>query len=146
MPKVYTIGFTKRSAANFFSTIRLTGIKRLLDVRLNNSSQLAAFAKKDDLAFFLESICKAEYIHEPLLAPTQEMLKGYRTKKDSWELYEKCFLDLMRQRRVEVCLDRSIFDVPTVLLCSEAGAEHCHRRLILEYLQKKWEELSIVHL
>jgi len=146
MLKVFTMGFTKRSASSFFSTIRNSGIKRLLDVRLNNSSQLAAFAKNDDLAYFLEAICKAEYIHEPLLAPSQEMLDAYKKHKGSWEEYEQRFLSLMRQRQIEKNLDRSIFDLPTVLLCSEATAEHCHRRLVLEYLQEKWADFAVVHL
>ncbi len=146
MPKVFTIGFTKRSAESFFSTIYNAGIKRLLDVRLNNSSQLAAFAKKNDLSYFLEVICKAEYIHEPLLAPSQEMLDAYKKDKGSWKEYERQFLNLMRQRRVEEHLDRSFFGVPTVLLCSEATAEHCHRRLVLEYLQEEWADLTVEHL
>jgi uncharacterized protein (DUF488 family) len=146
MATVFTIGFTKRSAASFFNAIREAGVKRLLDVRLNNSSQLAAFAKKDDLAYFLEAICKAEYMHEPLLAPTQEMLDTYKKAKGSWSEYEKQFLALMQQRRIEETLDPCIFDVPTVLLCSEATAEHCHRRLVIEYLQKRWADLSVIHL
>lgn len=146
MPKVFTIGFTKRSAANFFNAIRKAGIKRLLDVRLNNSSQLAAFAKKDDLAYFLEAICDAEYLHEPILAPSQEMLDAYKKHRGSWEEYEEQFLNLMQQRRIEENLDRSIFEVPTILLCSEATAEHCHRRLVLKYLEKKWTDLTVEHL
>ncbi|UFP93616.1 DUF488 family protein [Gloeobacter morelensis] len=146
MKRIYTLGFTKRSAANFFNAIRSAGIKRLLDVRLNNVSQLSGFAKKDDLAFFLEAICNAEYVHEPLLAPTKEMLDTYKKGKVGWEAYETSFLKLIRQRRIEDRIDRSIFDLPTVLLCSEATPEHCHRRLVLEYLKDKWKDFSIVHL
>ncbi|AGY60354.1 DUF488 family protein [Gloeobacter kilaueensis] len=146
MSTVYTIGFTKRSAASFFNTLRSIGIKRLLDVRLSNTSQLAAFAKKDDLAFFLEAICKAEYRHEPLLAPTAQMLTAYRSGKCNWEDYQRRFLALMHQRQVEKRIDPTVFDLPTVLLCSEFTAEHCHRRLALEYLQQCWESLLIKHL
>jgi uncharacterized protein YeaO (DUF488 family) len=122
------------------------GIRRLLDVRLNNVSQLAGFSKREDLRYFLRELCAAEYIHEPLLAPTQELLDEYRKAKGGWENYERRFLALMRERAVERRLDRRLFDLPTVLLCSEATAEHCHRRLVLEYLQAHWGDLTITHL
>jgi uncharacterized protein (DUF488 family) len=143
---IFTIGFTKRSAADFFETLRRAGVKRLLDVRLNNSSQLAGFTKASDLPFFLKEICDAEYQHEPLLAPTQELFDAYKKAKGSWEEYERKFLQLMIDRKIEVKLDRSRFATPTVLLCSESSAEHCHRRLVLEYLQEKWGGLTVVHL
>ncbi len=143
---VYTIGFTKRTAADFFGTLKRAGIRRLLDVRLNNTSQLAGFAKQEDLRFFLKELCAADYMHEPLLAPTQEILDAYKKGKGSWEEYVRCFLALLAERRVEARLDRSLFEVPTVLLCSEKSATHCHRRLVLEYLQAKWGDLRIVHL
>lgn len=143
---VYTIGFTKRTAADFFGALKKADIKRLLDVRLNNSSQLAGFAKREDLIFFLKEICSAEYIHEPLLAPTQELLDRYKKKKGSWQDYEKSFLRLITDRKVEEKINKNIFNVPTALLCSEPTAEHCHRRLVLEYLQSKWSDLNIIHL
>ena len=121
------------------------GIERLLDVRLNNASQLAGFARRSDLPFFLEQLCGAEYLHEPRLAPTREILEAYR-KGGDWPGYEKAFLDLLRKRRVEETLDGNLFDVPTVLLCSEAAPEHCHRRLVLEYLDQKWGGIRAVHL
>jgi uncharacterized protein (DUF488 family) len=144
--EVYTIGFTKKPAAKFFGELKRVGIKRLIDVRLNNSSQLAGFAKKNDLIFFLKEICDANYLHEPLLAPTSEILTSYKKKKITWQDYEKQFLDLMMERKVEEKINRNIFDQPTVLLCSESSAEHCHRRLVLEYLQSKWGSLTIIHL
>jgi len=144
--EVYTIGFTKRTAAEFFGALKRAGVKRLLDVRLNNSSQLAGFTKKDDLPFFLKEICGTEYVHEPLLAPTQELLKDYRKKNGSWQEYERRFVQLMEQRKIEEKIDRRLFDVPTVLLCSETTAKHCHRRLVLEYLGKKWGQVKAVHL
>ena len=143
---VYTIGFTKKSAAEFFGALKRTGVKRLLDVRLSNSSQLAAFTKKDDLAYFLQEILGADYKHEPLLAPTRELLDRYKKQRGSWHDYEVAFLELMKQRGIESRLDRALFDGPTVLLCSEATAERCHRRLVLEYLRDHWGELEIVHL
>ena len=144
--EVYTIGFTQKTAAQFFGALREAGIRRLLDIRLNNSSQLASFTKRDDLPFFLREICAAEYVHEPLLAPTQEILDAYKKQKGSWAEYEQRFLALMAERRIEEHVDRRLLDGPTVLLCSEPTAEHCHRRLVAEYLQAKWGGLDIVHL
>ena len=121
------------------------GIERLVDVRLNNASRLAGFARRADLPFFLERLCGSEYLHEPRLAPTREILDAYR-KGGGWPDYERAFLDLLRGRRVEETLDRDLFEVPTVLLCSEASAEHCHRRLVLEYLDREWKDIRAVHL
>ena len=121
------------------------GIKRLLDVRLNNASQLAGFARRADLPYFLEKLCGAEYVYEAMLAPTREILNAYR-EGGGWPCYREDFLKLMRERRIEETLDRTLFDVRTVLLCSEAGAEHCHRRLVLEYLDQAWGGIRAVHL
>jgi uncharacterized protein (DUF488 family) len=143
---VYTIGFTQKNAATFFGILRQAGIKRLIDVRLNNVSQLAGFSKRDDLAFFLKEICQADYVHEPLLAPTQELLDGYKKKKGSWAEYERRFLELMAERNIEERLGRDLFSGPAVLLCSEPTAENCHRRLVLEYLHEKWDEVRAIHL
>jgi len=126
--------------------LKSAGIRLLLDVRLNNVSQLAGFAKREDLKFFLREICAAEYLHEPLLAPTQEMLEAYRGKAASWEQYEARFLALMAERRIERELDRALFERPAVLLCSEPTAGRCHRRLVLEYLREKWGDVTISHL
>lgn len=144
--EVYTIGFTKRTAADFFGALKRAGVKRLLDIRLNNSSQLAGFTKKENLPFFLKEICGAEYIHEPLLAPTQDLLDDYKKKKGGWQDYERRFLQLMGQRRIEEKIDHQLFEVPTALLCSEATAQHCHRRLVLEYLNTKWGDIKAIHL
>jgi uncharacterized protein (DUF488 family) len=144
--EIYTIGFTKKTAAEFFGRLRRAGIKRLIDVRLSNTSQLAGFAKRDDLEYFLREICHAEYRHEPTLAPDQDLLDGYKHKTVSWEQYEPRFLALLGERKVEALVDRQLFDVPTVLLCSEPSAEHCHRRLVAEYLAARWGGTRIVHL
>ena len=144
--EIYSIGFTQKSAGEFFGTLKAHGIERLLDVRLNNTSQLAAFAKQADLAYFLREICGAAYEHEPLLAPTQEMLDAYKKQKGSWDVYTDVYLALIRSRKVENVLRPESFRKKTVLLCSEATAEHCHRRLALEYLQKHWEGVEIHHL
>jgi uncharacterized protein (DUF488 family) len=144
--EVYSIGFTQKTAEQFFRLLKGAGIRRLLDVRLNNVSQLAGFAKRQDLPFFLKEICRAEYVHEPLLAPTQEMLDAYKKEKGSWPEYESKFLALLAERRIEEAIDRSLFSVPTVLLCSEPTPEQCHRRLVLEYLSEKWQDLRAIHL
>ena len=144
--EVFTIGFTKKTAQEFFGLLRQQGIRQLVDVRLNNVSQLAGFTKRDDLQFFLNEICGAKYIHEPLLAPTQEMLDAYKKEKGTWIEYELKFLELMRMRKIEERIDPSMFNVPTVLLCSEPTPEHCHRRLVVEYLEEKWKGLKARHL
>jgi hypothetical protein len=113
---------------------------------LHNASQLAGFTKRDDLPFFLKELCGAEYLHEPLLTPTPDLLDGYRKKRVSWQEYEPRLLSLLAERAVEKKIDRKLFQLPTVLLCSEVTASRCHRRLILEYLQEKWGGLEIVHL
>jgi uncharacterized protein (DUF488 family) len=144
--EICSIGFTQKTAEQFFTLLRHAGIRRLLDVRLNNSSQLAGFTKRDDLRFFLREICGADYLHEPLLAPTQEMLDEYKKNKGPWLHYQTKFLALMADRKIEDRVDRALFSVPTALLCSEPTAEHCHRRLVLEYLRDKWGDLTITHL
>lgn len=143
--RVLTIGFTKKSAEGFFETLRKSGAKRVVDVRLNNVSQLAGFAKKQDLAYFLEKICEIEYVHEPLLAPTKEMLDGYKKQRGSWEAYELRFLELMKERRIEETISREVI-AEGCLLCSEDKPHHCHRRLVAEYLKQHWGDVNIQHL
>ena len=144
--EIYSIGFTKKTAEQFFGILRTSGIKRLLDVRLNNVSQLAGFAKREDLAFFLREICGADYVHDTSLAPTQDMLDAYKKNKGDWAEYELQFRALMVERQIAKKLDRSLFSIPAVLLCSEPTPEHCHRRLVLEHLSETWRDLEIVHL
>jgi uncharacterized protein (DUF488 family) len=144
--EIYSIGFTQKSAREFFGTLKAYGIERLLDVRLNNTSQLAGFAKQADLAYFLREICGIVYEHEPLLAPTQDILDAFKKRKGDWDVYNDTYLSLIRSRKVESCLSRESFLKKTVLLCSEATPEHCHRRLALEYLQQHWEGVELHHL
>lgn len=143
--RLFTIGFTKKTAAKFFGLLRASGAKRVVDVRLNNVSQLAGFAKKDDLAFFAKELAGMDYVHAPELAPTQEMLDAYKKEKGDWKQYEQRFLALMRERRIEEQLPRSIFD-SGCLLCSEDKPHHCHRRLVAEYLQERWDDVEVKHL
>lgn len=142
---IYTIGFTKKTAAQFFSTLRDSHVRRLVDVRLNNVSQLAGFTKRDDLKFFLKSICDIEYVHRLELAPLQDMLDQYKKSHGSWSDYEKRFISLMAERKIEGTMPRELFD-EACLLCSEETAEHCHRRLVAEYLREKWSGVEIRHL
>lgn len=143
--KIFTIGFTKKSAEQFFTRLRQHGLLRLVDARLNNVSQLAGFAKKNDLKFFLREICNIDYVHLPELAPTQDILDAYKKDGGDWSAYEKQFLALMAARRVETTLDRKLI-AGGCLLCSEATPEHCHRRLVAEYLREKWNDVEILHL
>jgi uncharacterized protein (DUF488 family) len=144
--EIYSIGFTKKNAREFFGTLKMYGIERLLDVRLNNTSQLAGFAKQADLAYFLKEICGAVYEHEPLLAPTQDILDAFKKKKGDWETYTESYQSLLQERKVETVLKPESFLKKTVLLCSEPTAEHCHRRLALEYIQQHWGGVTIRHL
>lgn len=144
--EIYTIGFTKKTAAEFFEALKAAGIRRLIDVRLNNTSQLAAFAKRDDLEFFLREICGAEYRHEPVLAPTPEILDAYKNKEIGWDEYESRFRLLLAERMADRAVDRQLFGVPAVLLCSEPKADRCHRRVAAEYLASHWDDVRIVHL
>ena len=144
--EVCTIGFAGRPAPDFFAALRGSGIRRLVDVRLNNTSQLAGFTKRSDLPYLLREICDAEYLHLPLLAPTRELLDGYKKQGGSWAEYELGFMALLGERRVEQQIAPTLFEIPTVLLCSERTAERCHRRLVCEYLAAAWGDLTAIHL
>jgi uncharacterized protein (DUF488 family) len=143
--KLFTIGFTKKSAQQFFGLLKASGAKRVVDVRLNNVSQLAGFAKKDDLAYFLKAICGIDYVHLPELAPTQEMLDAYKKRKGDWGSYEERFVALMKARRIEERVGENMI-ADGCLLCSEDKPHHCHRRLIAEYLKDHWGDVEIAHL
>lgn len=145
--EIYTIGFTQKSAEQFFGILSDNGIQRLLDVRISNNSQLAGFTKKNDLEYFLRELCDAEYVHDPQLAPTQELLKDYRDKQVSWADYERVFNNLMAERQIDDHLSPAFFETRTVLLCSEPTPEKCHRRLVAEYLRDRWgDDVVIIHL
>lgn len=144
--KIHTIGFTKKNARKFFDLLIGSGAKRVVDVRLNNVSQLAGFAKKEDLKYFLEKICRIEYIHEPLLAPTQLMLDEYKKNNGDWSVYEARFTDLMAKRKIEDNVPKDIIS-DGCLLCSEDTPHHCHRRIVAEYFRKHWpDSVDINHL
>ncbi len=143
--KIFTIGFTKKSAETFFTRLKSAGVKRIVDVRLNNVSQLAGFAKKNDLRYFAKSICGIDYVHVPELAPTADILDAYKKHKGDWGLYERQFLELMRRRRIEETTSREMLD-EGCLLCSEEKPHHCHRRLVAEYLKENWGDVQIEHI
>lgn len=145
MPRVTTIGFTTKSAEVFFALLKRANVQRLLDVRLNNSGQLAGFSKKDDLAYFLREIAGIEYLHLTSLAPTQDILDAYKKAGGAWDEYEKRFLSLMEQRHIEREVTPSMID-GACLLCSEDKPHCCHRRLVVEYLRQQWGSLDIQHL
>src|SRR5258708_37464349 len=125
--KLSTIGFTKTNAEGFFERLRKAGVKTVVDVRLHNTSQLAAFAKADDLAYFLRTIGDIKYLHQPLLAPTDSMLRAFKKEKGDWTAYESRFLALMVERQVEKRLTPEALE-GACLPCSEAPAHHCPRR------------------
>lgn len=137
--KIITIGFTEKKAERFFSLIKISGTKRVVDVRLNNISQLSGFAKKDDLKYFLKEICGVDYVHIPELAPTKDILSPYQKKEITWQQYEDRFLNLMAKRNIEKHIRPEIID-QGCLLCSEHQPHQCHRRLVAEYLKSHWSE------
>lgn len=141
---VSTIGFTKTTAGDFFERLLKADVKRVVDVRLHNTSQLAAFAKADDLSYFLKKIGGIQYIHQPMLAPTDTMLKAYKKEKGDWRSYEERFLRLMSEREIEKRFTPEAFN-GACLLCSEATPHQCHRRLVCEYLNEKWNGKLTVH-
>jgi uncharacterized protein (DUF488 family) len=142
---LYTIGFTKKSAEQFFTRLKQPELVRLLDVRLNNVSQLAGFAKRDDLRFFLKEINGIDYLHMKELAPTKDILDAFKKNKGDWATYEQQFLTLMAERKIAEIVEKEVID-GGCLLCSEATPEHCHRRLVAEYLSRSWGDLDIRHL
>jgi len=143
--KIFTIGFTNKKAEKFFENLQKAGVKRVIDVRLNNVSQLSGFSKKDDLRYFLRAIGNIDYEHAPELAPTQELLDAYKKRKGDWSVYEKEFVELVERRHIERSLGRDLLD-GSCLLCSEDKPHHCHRRLVAEYLQRHWPDVTIEHL
>jgi uncharacterized protein (DUF488 family) len=142
---LFTIGFTKKTAEDFFNLLKKSGVKRVIDTRLNNVSQLAGFTKKNDLAYFLKTIADIDYVHLPELAPTKDILDEYKKNKGDWETYEDRFYKLIEKRKIETQVSPDLID-GACLLCSEAKPHHCHRRLLAEYLNGKWGNIKIHHL
>lgn len=145
MTKIYTIGFAGKNAEHFFTLLQHSDIKLLVDIRLNNTSQLSAYAKKQDLEYFLHKICNIDYVHLELFAPTKEILDSYKKKKITWDQYEDDYLKLIERRKVKNSLKNFDFD-GACLLCSEPTPEHCHRRLAAEFIRDNFDIQRIVHL
>lgn len=144
--KIYTIGFTKKSAEEFFTLIKKSGVKRVIDVRRNNTSQLSGFAKENDLKYFLKELCHVDYIHALDLAPTEEILQPYRHKEHTWQDFKKDYLKLLAERKIETTIDKKLLD-KSCLLCGEAEPDHCHREFLIEYLQAHWkDDIEVEHL
>ncbi len=143
--KIFTIGFTNKKAETFFEKLRHAGVKRVIDVRLNNVSQLAGFSKREDLKYFLEKIVGIEYTHALDLAPTKELLDVYKKENGPWSNYEKDFISLIERRQIDISLDKNQVD-RSCLLCSEDKPHHCHRRLVAEFLQRRWDSVNVEHL
>lgn len=145
---IYTIGFTKKSAEEFFEALRSSGAKHLLDIRLSNKSQLTVFTKRSDLPYFLKHLVNMEYHEVSALAPEESILKEYR-KTGDWASYEQRYLELIRRRHAEKHIASLLFEEGVVLLCSEVEPTHCHRRLAAEYLAQTRRinaKARIVHL
>lgn len=142
---IYTVGFTKKSACYFFERVCGSGAVRIVDIRINNTSQLAGFAKRDDLAYFLETICGMSYVHLPVLAPTRDMLDRYRKGGVDWGWFESGFLNLMKERAIEEVVSPEVLE-DSCLLCTEDSAQYCHRRLVADYLSEHWGGVEVRHL
>ncbi|NEQ40739.1 MAG: DUF488 domain-containing protein [Okeania sp. SIO3I5] len=143
--ELFTIGFTKRTAQDFFENLTKSKVKCVIDARFNNVSQLAGFAKRKDLEYFLKVICNIEYIHILDLAPTKELLDDYKKKKITWDTYEEIFNNLIKEREIEKKVSPQLLD-RGCLLCSEAKPDYCHRRLVAEYLNQEWGNIKVCHL
>jgi uncharacterized protein (DUF488 family) len=143
--KLFTIGFTKKNAESFFGKLKKSGVVKLIDIRLNNVSQLAGFTKKDDLKYFLKKICDCDYVHVPLFAPTKEILDAYKKKEITWPEYEKRFNDLLIYRKAHTLISSSELHM-ACLLCSEPTPEKCHRRLVADFFKNSFEHIEIIHL
>jgi uncharacterized protein (DUF488 family) len=143
--KLFTIGFTKKSAEEFFTQLQNAGVRRIVDIRLNNTSQIAGFAKARDLKYFLHAIAGIDYVHIPDFAPTKEILDDFKKRKGPWAEYERKFKDLMADRRTAETA-AGVLRENDCLLCSEPTPENCHRRLVAEHLREQLGNIEVIHL
>lgn len=143
--KIYTIGFTRKSAEYFFTRLQRAGVRRIVDVRLNNVSQLSGFSKREDLQYFARALCKADYVHLPELAPSEDLFHARKKENMTWSAYERRFLELLKRREIESRIRPEDLE-GACLLCTEDDPRHCHRRLVAEYLMEKWGRVEITHL
>lgn len=145
MIKLYTIGFTKKTANQFFELLIKHQVSKLVDIRINNVSQLAGFAKGTDLEYFVNQILKIPYIHIKDFAPTKELLKDYQGGKINWLEYQKIYNQLIEKRNIILKYNINQFN-NACFLCSEELPNECHRRLLVEYFKEKIGDIEIVHL
>ena len=145
MMKFFTIGFTKKTAEYFFETLKNNDVKKIVDIRINNTSQLAGFAKGADLAYFAKAIANIDYIHIKDFAPTKELLSDYQNKRIDWDEYTKVFRKLIESRDLLSKYNMADFS-DACFLCSEETPEQCHRRLLVEYFKENNSDIQIIHL
>ena len=145
MIKIFTMGFTKKNAERFFTLLKKNGIKKLVDIRLNNHSQLAGFTKGEDLKYFLKELAGIDYEHDLDFAPTKELLKNYQGKKISWNDYEKEFNQILETRMKNKLTDPNEYNM-ACFLCSEPTPEKCHRRLVAEFLNARFQNVDVAHI
>ena len=143
--RIFTIGYAGKNARQFFTILKQAGIRKVIDVRLYNTSQLAGFTKKQDIEYFLQAIVGADYIHMPSMAPTKQLLNDYKKGLISWQQYETQFKSIITQRQIDKHIMPQDMDM-SCFLCSEAKADNCHRRLVAEYLAGLWANITIIHL
>jgi uncharacterized protein (DUF488 family) len=145
MKKLYTMGYTQKTAETFFNLVNNAGIKRLVDIRLHNNSQLTGFTKQNNLKYFLERLSDCDYCHIPLMAPSKDIFDDYMKNGLEWKDYERRFKELIGQRKIEQMINEDEID-GACLLCCEPEATNCHRRLVAEYLQSHYRDIEIIHL
>ena len=143
--KVFTIGYVDKNARKFFTILKQAGIKKVIDVRLYNTSQLAGFTKMQDIKYFLQAIVGAEYVYMPIMAPTEQLLNDYKKGLINWQQYETQFKSIITQRQIEKHIVPHDMDM-SCFLCSEAKPDNCHRRLVAEYMAEHWQNITIQHL
>ncbi|TJX12702.1 DUF488 domain-containing protein [Tissierella creatinini] len=145
--KIYTIGFTKKTAERFFNILKENRIELVLDIRLNNTSQLAGFAKFPDIKYFLNQICGIEYIHDVRFSPSEETLKRYKKKAINWEQYISEFNITMNERNINKDIKENYsLDKNVCLLCSEVTSENCHRSLVSSRFKDIFGDIDIINL
>lgn len=145
MIKLYTIGFTGKPAEKFFNLLRNNGVKKIVDTRINNVSQLSGFAKGSDLKFFAAEIGQMSYEHKVDFAPTKELLLKYRNKQLTWEHFASEYINLLDMRKISKKTKVDLLH-ENCFLCSEHTPEKCHRRLLAEYLKQVRNDIQIIHL
>lgn len=147
MKKIFTVGSARKTAEEFFTLLEDNGVKKIIDVRLNNTSQLLAFAKYPDIEYFTRKILGGEYFHDKRFAPSEKILVRYKKNVIGWDDYETEFADLMTYRDIETYIaDKYSTQENYCLLCTEVSPENCHRRLVAEKIREVLGDVEIVHL